>query len=77
MTITQLRILNELRKKSQNQQYTVQSLVLALEKDKLSLQKKGYVVYLNSLTLTKKGHQFIEEFCDACECMPCDCGYGS
>ena len=77
MTITQLRILNELRKKSQNQQYAKQTLALALEKDKLSLQKKGYVVYLNSLTLTKQGHLFIEEFCDAYECMPCDCGHGS
>ena len=28
-------------------------------------------------TLTEAGRSFINNYCHACECIPCDCGYGS
>ena len=37
----------------------------------------GFVGGLRTLTLTPAGQEFIREYCDVCECLPCDCGYGS
>ena len=36
----------------------------------------GFVGDLISLHLTAKGYSFIEDFCESCECMPCDCDWG-
>ena len=37
---------------------------------------EGFVGGLRSLSLTAAGHDFIKDFCDSCECMPCDCDWG-
>ena len=34
----------------------------------------GGVIYY---TLTQAGQNFFKEYCHACECIPCDCGYGN
>lgn len=38
---------------------------------------EGFVGSLKLISLTAKGQEFIKDYCDVCECMPCDCGYGS
>lgn len=38
---------------------------------------QGYCGGIRNLCLTSKGHKFIESYCTACECTPCDCGYGN
>jgi len=38
---------------------------------------EGFCGGIRNLSLTSRGHKFIESYCVACECMPCDCGYGS
>ena len=38
---------------------------------------EGYCGGIKNLSLTSKGHEYIESYCIVCECMPCDCGYGS
>lgn len=38
---------------------------------------EGFNGGLRNLCLTLKGKEFIDSYCDVCECMPCDCGYGS
>ena len=54
--------------------------------DITSLQKEGYITIqmgegfvggLRTIQLTEKGSDFISNYCDCCECLPCDCGYGS
>ncbi len=37
---------------------------------------EGYTGGILHLHLTPKGQDFIESFCEVCECMPCDCDYG-
>jgi len=39
--------------------------------------EQGYVGGLKTLSLTDSGRKLIDGFCDVCECLPCDCGYGS
>ncbi len=36
----------------------------------------GYEGSLRTLSLTAKGQEFIKDYCDVCECMPCDCDWG-
>lgn len=38
---------------------------------------EGFIGGLQTLSLTPQGQDFIKDYCDVCECMPCDCGYGS
>jgi hypothetical protein len=38
---------------------------------------EGYVGGLRTMELTEKGKDFIKNYCDCCECIPCDCGFGS
>ena len=38
---------------------------------------EGYTGGMKFLHLTPEGQDFIETYCEVCECMPCDCGYGS
>tara|TARA_Y100000593_G_scaffold68979_1_gene126704 strand:+ start:1667 stop:1936 length:270 start_codon:yes stop_codon:yes gene_type:complete len=40
-------------------------------------QGKGYTGNLKFLHLTSEGQEFIEPYCSVCECLPCDCGFGS
>ena len=37
---------------------------------------EGFVGSLKTLSLTPKGQDFIRDYCDCCECMPCDCDWG-
>ena len=36
----------------------------------------GFAGYIKFLHLTAHGHHFIKDFCEVCECMPCDCHWG-
>jgi hypothetical protein len=38
---------------------------------------QGFCGGIRNIRLTAKGKEFIKSFCSVCECMPCDCGYGS
>ena len=86
ITIEQLRLLNELKKKDHRQCYVEWAVEGITESDVIQLKEEGYVNVsfgegyiggLKTLSLTETGRVFIDDFCDVCECMPCDCGYGS
>lgn len=36
----------------------------------------GHMEGIEVLHLTADGHDFIKDFCETCECMPCDCDWG-
>ena len=38
--------------------------------------REGFTGSLRTLSLTAKGQEFIKDYCDGCECMPCDCDWG-
>ena len=38
--------------------------------------REGFTGSLRTLSLTAKGQEFIKDYCDVCECMPCDCDWG-
>ena len=40
-------------------------------------QGEGYSQSVIYYTLTEEGHKFMKDYCHACECIPCDCGYGN
>lgn len=87
MTTLQLRLLKQIETHPMS---TISFMDWAVngvtEKDIRVLREKGYVVLstgegyiggLRTMKLTDEGLQFISDYCDVCECMPCDCGYGS
>lgn len=37
---------------------------------------KGFSGGVRNLCITSKGEEFINSYCDVCECMPCDCDWG-
>ena len=85
MNSTQMNVLNALIKKDRNigslkeefniTETQIQKLV---EKDLARLDEgQGYCGGIRNLCLISKGHKLIESYCSACECNPCDCGYGS
>jgi len=37
---------------------------------------EGYMGGVQILHLTSIGQDFIKDFCETCECMPCDCDWG-
>ena len=86
-TIKQLNMLSELKKFKQCSRQFVEWAfegITDTDIEELELEglisisnEHGYVGGLKTLTLTDKGEEFISDFCDVCECMPCDCGYGS
>ena len=86
MTAKQLRILNELSKAESTTVGFVQwTLEGCQEGDILKLQEgdyiyvslgEGYIGGLREISLTTKGQDFIKDYCDVCECMPCDCDWG-
>ena len=86
MTAKQLRILSELSKLEKITvgfvQWTLQG---CSDEDIMKLQdddyvfvstENGYIGGLREVSLTSKGQEFIKDYCDACECMPCDCDWG-
>ena len=86
MTSQQIRLLHTLTLKEERQAYvewTIDGLTddLIMELQDLELIfvsiGEGFVGSLRTLSLTSKGQDFIKDYCDVCECMPCDCGYGS
>jgi len=38
---------------------------------------EGYVGGIKEVNLTPIGYELIRDYCECCECNPCDCGFGS
>ncbi len=85
MTQQQLPLLSTLRKKEERQAYVEWTITGITDEAIMELQDldlifvdigEGFLGSLRTLSLTAKGHDFIKDYCDACECMPCDCGWG-
>ena len=86
MTQKQIQLLYVLSQRDERQSY-VQWSISGIDDDAImELQDKdlvfvsigeGFVGGLRTLSLTAKGQDFIKDYCDVCECMPCDCDYGS
>ena len=87
MTAKQLRILSEL---SKSETTTVGFIQWTFEgcndSDIIKLQDEdyifvsigdGYIGGLREVSLTAKGQDFMKDYCDCCECMPCDCDWGA
>ena len=48
-----------------------------MEKDLVRVTSgEGYMAGVQILHLTVIGQEFIKDFCETCECMPCDCYWG-
>ena len=52
----------------------------------ISLVQKEYLVHeigagwtasVNYYEITDKGKDYVKHYCDACECIPCDCDWGN
>ena len=85
MTSKQLHLMKLLStKKGERVSYVKWTFEGVTDEDVMELQDKGLVFVENGgfqqdlrmLYLTADGHEFIKEFCDVCECMPCDCDWG-
>lgn len=86
MTAIQLKVLHEIHKKPMETISFMEWLVEGFrEKDILYLRDNGLVNIfigegwnggLRMMELTDKGKNFIKDYCDVCECMPCDCNWG-
>ena len=86
MTRQQLELLHVLSQKDERMSYvewTIEGItdeaIMQLQDQELVFVSigEGYIGGLRSLSLTAKGQDFIKDYCPCCECMPCDCGYGS
>ena len=86
MTIQQIQLLYTLSLREERQSYVEWTISGIKDESIMELQEQGlifvsidegFVGRLRTLSLTAKGQDFIKDYCDACECMPCDCGYGS
>jgi len=86
MTTQQLQLLYLISQRSECQAYVEWSIEGITDEAIMELQDEGLVFVslgegfiggLRTVSLTAKGQDFIKDYCDACECMPCDCGYGS
>ena len=86
MTQQQIQLLYTLSQKDERQSYVEWTISGLDDNAVVELQDKdlvfvsigeGFVGGLRILSLTSKGQEFIKDYCDVCECMPCDCGYGS
>ena len=86
MTTKQIRLLYLISQKSERQAYIEWTIEGITDEAIMELQDQdlvfvdigeGFVGALRTISLTAKGQDFIKDYCDACECMPCDCGYGS
>ena len=85
MTRQQIQLLHTLSMKEERQAYvewTIEGLtddqVIELQDQDLIFVSigEGFVGSLRTLSLTAKGQHFIKDYCDVCECMPCDCDWG-
>lgn len=86
MTNQQIQLLHTLTLKDERQAYVEWTIEGISDEMIMELQDlelifvsigEGFVGSLRTLSLTAKGQDFIKDYCDVCECMPCDCGYGS
>ena len=86
MTSQQIQLLYMLSQRDERQAYcewtvegiTDEAIVELQDQDLVFVSLgEGYVGGLKLLSLTAKGQEFIKDYCDVCECMPCDCGFGS
>ena len=86
MTGKQMELMYLLSKKAERQAYVEWIIEGISDESIMELQDKdlvfvslgeGYVGGLKTLSLTAKGQDFIKDYCPCCECLPCDCGYGS
>ena len=85
MKIQQIQLLHLLSKKEERQAYVewtieglTDDLIIDLQDQDLLFVSigEGFVGALKTLSLTAKGQDFIKDYCDICECMPCDCDWG-
>ena len=86
MTQIQIKVLHEIYKKPMETISFMEWLVEGFrEKDLIFLKDNGYVNIfigdgwvggLRMMELTDKGRDLIKDYCDVCECMPCDCDWG-
>ena len=85
MVPQQLQLLSILSQSDERQAYVKWTIEGITEKHIIELQDKGLVFVslgdgfigsLQTLSLTTEGDDFIKDYCDACECMPCDCDWG-
>jgi len=85
MNSIQMNVLNALIKQDRNLESLKEEFNIS-EEHILKLINREFVILdegegfcggIRNLSLTSRGHKFIESYCVACECMPCDCGYGS
>ena len=86
MTTKQIRLLYLISQKSERQEYvewiiegiTDEAIMELQDQDLVFVDTgEGFMGALRTISLTAKGQDFIKDYCDACECTPCDCGYGS
>ena len=85
MTTKQIRLLYLISQKSERQAYVEWIIEGITDEAIMELQDldlifvdigEGFVGALRTISLTAKGQDFIKDYCDACECMPCDCNWG-
>tara|TARA_B100000035_G_C20778808_1_gene455967 strand:- start:383 stop:646 length:264 start_codon:yes stop_codon:yes gene_type:complete len=85
MTTQQLQLLHLLSQREERQCYVEWSFEGIDDKAIMDLQDKdlvfvstgeGFVGSLRTLSLTAKGQDLIKDYCDTCECIPCDCDWG-
>ena len=85
MTLQQIQLLYLLSQKEETKAYVEWTITGIKDSDIIELQDQDYVFVsigdgfvgsLRTLSLTAKGQDFIKDYCDCCECMPCDCGWG-
>tara|TARA_Y100000593_G_C4067304_1_gene217389 strand:- start:106 stop:363 length:258 start_codon:yes stop_codon:yes gene_type:complete len=85
MDSIQLNVLNALIKYDRNVFSLKEEFNITEEQIQLLIEKKlvkifageGFCGGIRNLCLTPKGHELIQGYCSTCECIPCDCGYGS
>ena len=86
MTTQQLQLLHLISQRSERQAYVEWTIEGITDEAIMELQDQGLVFVsigdgfvggLRTVSLTADGQDFIKDYCDVCECMPCDCGYGS
>ena len=86
MTTSQLRLLHLISQRDERQAYVEWVIEGITEEEIMELQDlemifvslgEGFIGGLRTVALTTKGLDFIKDYCDCCECLPCDCGFGS
>ena len=86
MTAQQLELMHLIRTRSERSAYIEWTIEGITDEQIMELQDldfvyvsigEGFIGGLRTVHLTPKGQDFIKDYCEVCECMPCDCGYGS